>query len=195
MMKTVKAYTRQAGEVLEELSRTGRYRVRESYIRKKNDSISDLYIGLYEWFTKCCRQYMDIPEDCRFPIWLSMHEEYRLRNTEGTVILHLELPEDQVRVISEYAWGYRVNNMYVPLSPEDEKRFNQELIRFGIGNEAELVTGSLGNYYPVLKRQILDSFSRVFTLPPRGPFDELGVCYEIRREWISSVETDTKQMK
>ena len=189
-MKTIKAYTRQAKEALQELEENGVYRVREEYIRAKNDDISNLYIGLYEWFTKNCRRYMEIPADCRFPIWLSMHEEYRLRNTDGTVILHLVLPEDQVRVISEYAWGYRVNNMYVPLSLEDEKRFNAELTRFGIGNEAELVTGSAGNFYPLLKRQIADSFSRVFTLPPRGPFDELGVCYEIRKEWVRSVELE-----
>ena len=138
---------------------------------------------------------MEIPTEFRFPIWLSMHAEMRLRNTENTVCLKLSIPRDRVFVFSEYAWGYRVNQMYVPLSPEDEKAFNQELKRYGIGNEAELVTGSLGNYYPLLKRKILDSFSRVFQLKPRGAFDELGVCFELKREWILAAEEATESYK
>lgn len=187
-MEYLRVYTRQAKEVLEELERTGVYRVKEEYIRKKNDDISDCYLKLYSWFTSRCRNYMEIPEDCFYPIWLSMHDEYRLRNTDQTVSLQLRLPSSQVKVISEYAWGYRVNSMYVPLSPEDERAFNEELERYGIGNESELAEGSLGNYYPLLRKKVRDSFERVFTLSPRGPYDELGVCYEIRQEWIESVE-------
>lgn len=184
------AYTRQAKEVLEELEKNGVYRVKEEYVRLKNDSISDYYIGVYEWLTTECRKCMDIPAECRFPIWLSMHDEYRLRNTEHTVSFRLRIPKSQVRVISEYAWGYRINFLYVPLSKEDEQAFNAELRRYGIGNESELITGSLGNFYPLLKRKIQQSFSRVLTLPPKGPFDELGICYEIRSEWIEAIETE-----
>lgn len=181
-------YTRQDKRVLEAVERDGVYRVKEEFVRAKNDSISDLYIRLYTWLTEELKTRIHVPEGCRFPIWLSMHEEMRLRNTENTVCLKLRIPKDQVYVMSEYAWGYRVNQMYVPESPEDEKSFNEELVRNGIGNEAELVTGQLGNFYPLLKRKILGSFSRVFSLKPRGPFDELGVCYEIRKEWVLDVE-------
>lgn len=194
-MENYIVYTRQDKRVLHTLEETGSYFVREAYVREKNDSISDFYVALYEWFTKECRKYLDIPTEYRFPIWLSMHEEMRLRNTENTVCLKLEIPKDRVFVLSEYAWGYRVNQMYVPLSPEDEKSFNQELKRYGIGNEAELVTGSLGNFYPLLKRRMTDSFSRVFTLQPRGEFDELGVCFELKREWLLDIEEATESYK
>ena len=50
-MEYLRVYTRQAKEVLEELERTGVYRVKEEYIRKKNDDISDCYLKLYSWFT------------------------------------------------------------------------------------------------------------------------------------------------
>ena len=43
-------YTRQSKKVLEELEKTGEYRVKEEYIRMKNDSISEYYLKLYRWF-------------------------------------------------------------------------------------------------------------------------------------------------
>ena len=53
----------------------------------KNDSISEYYLKLYRWFAERCRERIDVPQGCSFPIWLSMHDEYRLRNTEDTVCL------------------------------------------------------------------------------------------------------------
>ena len=184
-------YTRQSKKVLEELENTGVYRVKEEYIRMKNDSISEYYLRLYRWFAERCRERIDVPQGCSFPIWLSMHDEYRLRNTEDTVCLTLRIPGEKVYVISEYAWGFRVNYMYVPFNLEDERAFNEELKRYGIENEMALVTEAFGNYYPMLKKRIIASWDRVFELEPNSPSDELGVCFEIQREWIQNIESLT----
>ena len=69
-------YTRQSKKVLEELENTGVYRVKEEYIRMKNDAISEYYLRLYRWFAERCRERIDVPQGCSFPIWLSMHDEY-----------------------------------------------------------------------------------------------------------------------
>ena len=182
------AYTRQSKKVLAELEHSGAYRVKEEYIRQKNDSISDYYLSLYKWFTDKCREKIKIPENCQYPIWLSMHDEYRLRNTDQTVSFTLKIPRENVLVISEYAWGFRVNFMYVPLNKNDEQSFNQELKRYGIDNEMALVTGPMGNYYPMLRKKIIASRDRVFELTPNSPEDELGVCFELRNEWIQETE-------
>ena len=184
-------YTRQSKKVLEELEKTGEYRVKEEYIRMKNDSISEYYLKLYRWFAERCRERIDVPQGCSLPIWLSMHDEYRLRNTEDTVCFTLRIPREKVHVISEYAWGFRVNYMYVPFNLEDERAFNEELKRYGIENEMALVTESLGNYYPMLKKRIISSWDRVFELEPNSPADELGVCFERQREWIENIESLT----
>ena len=68
-------YTRQSKKVLEELEKTGAYRVKEEYIRMKNDSISEYYLKLYRWFAERCRERIDVPQGYSFPIWLSMHDE------------------------------------------------------------------------------------------------------------------------
>lgn len=181
-------YTRQSYKVLEALERDGLYRVKEEYIRQKNGSIAEYYLKLYQWFAGKCRERILVPEGCEYPIWLSMHDEYRLRNTDQTVSFTLKIPRAEVLVLSEYAWGFRVNYMYVPLDLEDEQAFNRELKRYGIENEMDLSTGSLGNYYPFLKKKITASWDRVFELEPNAPADELGVCFELRKEWIQHIE-------
>ena len=81
-------------------------------------------------------------------IWLSMHDEYRLRNTRIRCASPSGYPGKRFMSFLEYAWGFRVNYMYVPLNLEDERAFNEELKRYGIENEMALATEPLGNYYP-----------------------------------------------
>ena len=131
---------------------------------------------------------MAVPQGDVFPIWLSMHEEYRLRPVEDTCILKLNIPQKYVKVFSEYAWGYRVNYMYMPYDKKDGDDFDRELQRYGIASEASLVTGNEGNYYPLLKRKILNSWDRIFNITPLGPEDELGICFELRPEWLVECE-------
>ena len=45
--ETITLWTRQVPQVWEELEATGVYRVKEEYIRAKNDTISDFYLRLY----------------------------------------------------------------------------------------------------------------------------------------------------
>jgi len=43
----------------------------------------------------------------------------------------------------------------------------------------------------MLKKRIISSWDRVFELEPNSPADELGVCFEIQREWIENIESLT----
>lgn len=48
MKETKTMWTRQVPEVWEELKTKGTYRVKEEYIRRKNDTIADYYLELIE---------------------------------------------------------------------------------------------------------------------------------------------------
>lgn len=93
-------WTRQVSEILEELQETGVYRVKREYIEKKNDTIADFYIELYEWYTREARRYIEIPPELRYPVWLSTSEDNMLQPVENTVILELEIPEGNYLVCS-----------------------------------------------------------------------------------------------
>ena len=49
-------WTRQHEAVWDELQKTGQYIVKKEYIEAKNDTISEFYLELYEWYTKAARK-------------------------------------------------------------------------------------------------------------------------------------------
>ena len=135
-----------------------------------------------------CRSRVNIPDDAKFPIWLALTEEQRLPAAPDTMSLTLEVPEDVLFVLDYDLWGYRVNLWYVPRDAADEKAHNEELKRYGIGNEAALITGELGNHFPAIKRKIQNSWMRTLEAPnPRADLN-VGVIWEILPEWVQEVE-------
>lgn len=186
-MRTVRAWTRQVSQVLDEIESRGVYRVKEEYVRAKNGEIADYYLALYRWYTAHCRRRVEIPPECDLPIWLAVSEEQRLPPAPGTVSFTLDIPEDRIVVLDIDKWGYRVNYMYVPTDPEDERRHNEELKRLGIGSEASLISTGKGNFYPLMKQKIIKSWDRIFS-PSADPACNVGTIWEIRPEWIREVE-------
>ena len=180
-------WTRQVSEMLGEIKDYGVYKVKEEYIRKKNDTISDYYLKLYKWFTGEAKKYVAVKGD--YPIWLSVADEFRLRPVEGTVTLKLRVPSKEVLLCNYDAWGYTVNYFYVPLDEADKARHKDELTKNGLVSDDELFLTSKGNFYPLLKREVVKSWERIFTLKPT----DLNAClvavtWEIKKEWIEEAE-------
>lgn len=180
-------WTRQVSEILGEIKDYGVYKVKEEYIRKKNDTISDYYLKLYKWFTGEAKKHIDVKGD--YPIWLSVGDEFRLRPVEGTVTLKLRVPSKEVLLCNYDAWGYTVNYFYVPLDEADKARHKDELTKNGLVSDDELFLTSKGNFYPLLKREVVKSWERIFTLKPTNLKACLvAVTWEIKKEWIEEVE-------
>lgn len=186
--ETITLWTRQVPEVWEELERTGTYHVKEEYIRIKNDTIADYYLGLYRWYTNEARKYIDIPKELEYPVWLSVTDEMMLQLVENTIILKLEVPKEKVLMANMEAWGYVVNYWYIPLNDEDAKKHAEELKYYGVTEEDTLISTSKGNFYPTLKRKILSSWKRVFTMPPANNNDAVATVWEIKKEWVKEVQ-------
>jgi hypothetical protein len=180
-------WTRQVSEILGEIKDYGVYKVKEEYIRKKNDTISDYYLKLYKWFTDEAKKYVDVKGE--YPIWLSVADEFRLRPVEDTVTLKLRVPSKEVLLCNYDAWGYTVNYFYVPLDEADKARHKEELTKNGLVSDDELFLTSKGNFYPLLKREVVKSWERIFTLKPTDLKACLvAVTWEIKKEWIEEVE-------
>ena len=179
-------WTRQAAAIEEELEKNGIYRAKKEYIEKKNDTISEFYLRLYRWYTKEAAKYIETSGE--YPIWLSLSEDNMLQPVEGTVILEVEIPADRYLLCNYDAWGYIVNYFYVPLDEADRVRHTNELRRYGIGSDDELLLTNKGNFYPLLKREVQQSWSRAFTLKPGNM--EMGLvatAWEIRKEWVREI--------
>ena len=126
---------------------------------------------------------MPRPDGVEFPVWVSLSRESMLQLVEGSVVLTLRVPEEALLITDVERWGYRVNQWYIPLDQEDERRHNSELKRYGIASESAIIDSDKGNFYPLLRRKIVDSWERLFTCPPRCGDMAQAALWELRREW------------
>lgn len=186
-MSMRQVWTRQHPQVLRTLEQGMVYRVREEHIRAKNDTISDYYLELYRWYTRQGSRCVPAPEGVEFPIWVSLTTASMLQPVEGSAVLTLEVPEEQLLITDMNKWGYRVNYWYIPTDPEDERRHEAELKRCGIVNQTALIQTDKGNFYPLLRRKIVESWRRLFACPPAKPADAQGTLWELRPEWLREV--------
>lgn len=182
----VKLWTRQDKRILEDLKSTGVYRVKKEYILEKMDTMSDYYLGLYDWYSRQASRIVERPPGVYYPIWLSTSDDYMLQPTQDTLILSLEVDKSQVVFFDVNKWGYVVNHFYLPRDEEDEKNHALELERYGITNEAALISGDLGNFYPLLKNKIIKSWDRLFDEPSKNSLMQ-ATLWEIKESWILDI--------
>lgn len=183
----MRVWTRQDRNVMEEIEQKGYYICKEEYINKKMENFSDYYKKLYKWYTDRAEKIVPKPcESIKYPVWVSIDEEMQLRPVEGTVILELEVDEDKVVITDMEKWGYVVNFFYLPKDRADLAKHDEELKKYGIGDESALIMGNKGNFYPLMKQKIEKSWERLFE-PYLLSEVRQGTLWKIRKEDIKSV--------
>ena len=85
------------------------------------------------------------------------------------------------------AWDYRVNYWYIPENEADAQKHRAELKKYGLASDDELFLTDKGNFYPLLKRKVEDSWKRVFSLSEATGQKSVATAWELRREWIRKV--------
>lgn len=85
MCEKIKVWTRQHENILDVLDKEGRYIVKKEYIVNKLDTISNFFLDVYSWYTKKAKDIVLKPEDCIYPIWVSLNSNFGLQHVEGIV--------------------------------------------------------------------------------------------------------------
>ena len=181
----VKVWTRQHKNVLKTLKEKGVYRVKERYIRKKLDDCADIYLDVYRWLRNEAAKRMEISEELKYPIWLSVEEELKLPEAEGMVFFELEIPRDQIMIFDMMKWDYIVNYLYLPKNREDRKRFKKKLEKYNINVESDIY---LQDFYPRLKREMTSSWKRLFDPEIELSDQKVAVSWELKEEWVVDYE-------
>lgn len=176
--------TRQDPAVLDELMNSGTYIVKEEYVRGKYTTITDHYAPLYRMLTTMARRHIVIPDHAQYPIWLCPYGAGALPHAEGTVTLTFDIPDGQYLIANDEVWEHMINHLYYPVDEADELAHEAELARYGIFSSASLISGSAGNFYPLLKQKILKSWERVYTTSPDDPVHINGLAWHLKREWL-----------
>lgn len=176
-------YTAQADPVLQAIERDGTCFSNTDFVRKKYEDCSDIFLTAYKWYAKEAKQIVPLPDGAQLPYW-AFEKEYNMFVAEGLTILKLEVPADQVILFDMEDWNQILRLEYIG---NDKENFDKELRKNGVSS----VDAVLGNFYPVLKRKIMDSWKVLFKNDrklkagnPDGIRNVQAGLWEIKKEWI-----------
>lgn len=181
---TIKVWTAQADIVVETLRQTGIYQVRRRFIQQKYGELAPLFLTAYDWFVQQYARRIPPPPGAEYGIWVYTDPRGIANYGPGDSILELEVPADQLVLMDQTKWNRILNLTYLPQDPADNARFHEELARQGITQAHKAVST---NFYPLLKREIIASWDRLFNGEPIEPIHQFSALWEIRREWITRI--------
>ncbi|MDO5689270.1 MAG: DUF3841 domain-containing protein [Tissierellia bacterium] len=184
MTDRITVWTKQHERMLQELEETGRYTAKSRYVRLDLGELAPLVIFAYEWLAANTPNQENRPEDAQTPIWISLTQDSRMSLTPGTVLLELSIDPEIVTPINIGKWGAILNYSYIPKDPVDAKAHNELLAQQGINDAKAVMTP----FYPVIKRQVTQSWKRLFDESVSLGVDSYyGNIWEVRREWITQI--------
>lgn len=176
-------WTKQYRDILKVLDEKGRYIVKKEYIIAKMEEHAGLYLDVYNWFFSRAAACLPAPPDVRYPVWVSLQEEEKIGNSDGNVLLELSVGEDDLMVLDLEKWGRIVNYLYIPRDAADAEAHEAMLARYGIDDTAAYMSP----FYPSVKQKIIKSWDRLFDETIRLGQIEVGILWEVKREWIKAV--------
>lgn len=183
MAETVRVWTKQHENILDNLARDGRHIVRKEYIVLKMEDHAGLYLDVYDWFYHAAGKLLPPPQDVKYPVWVSLTREGKIENSPGNVELELLVPRAELLTFDIDKWGRIVNYMYVPASKEDEAEHEALLAKYGVDD----CTAYMQPFYPNIKRKIIKSWDRLFDESIILSQMRTGTIWEIKKEWIVDI--------
>lgn len=184
MGKKIKLWTRQDERILDILDKDERYIARKEYIIEKMDTCADVYLDVYGWYAKKAETIVPKPKDVNYPIWVSLKSDYMLQPTDGAVILELMVDKSLVIIMDTLKWDYIVNYWYIPESKEDQLNHDKLLKKYGLSDDSSIY---MSNFYPHLKKELINSWDRLFDDSYSLSKDKQGTIWEVKKEWISKI--------
>ena len=172
---------------LDQLKKHGVYRVRREYIEEQFEDIAEYYISLYTWFTQKAAQIVPKPADVEFPVWCSISEDYMLRPIEDTVVYVLEIPKKETLYFDSVKWDWVLNHLYIPKDGEDLIRYREQLKQKGFKDAHSFIDGKYASSYPLERKEVMDSWMRVFNIEEWNPFRVQANIWEIKEEQIREI--------
>lgn len=183
MGKKVKVWTKQHANILTDLAKNERYIVKKEYIQQKMGDYAQSYLDVYNWYRKAAEKIVPAPSDVEYPIWVSLNEHEKIGNSDGNVLLEIEVDEDFLITMDIDKWGRIVNYMYIPQSEADQAEHDKLIESYSTSD----CLAYMSPFFPVIKKKIQKSWDRLFddsfTLSPV----KVGTLWEIRKEWILNV--------
>lgn len=183
-MSEITVWTKQNRAVLDQLDAAGRFIADERYMRSELEDTADIMLFVYRWLAGHMPSASERPDDVNFPVWVSFEKEAAMFSEPGYAVLELKVSDEQVTKLNIAKWTRVTNYSYIPLNEEDEAYHNRLMSDLGIDNVRAVMT----QFYPELKRKIINSWDRLFDDDiSLGSDNCYGLLWEVKKEWVQEV--------
>lgn len=184
MVNTMRVWTKQHENMLEELLDTGRYTAKKQYAAGDLTDQAYLMLEAYDWLVKNGPQSDKRPEDAAYPVWLSFSRRTAMLMEKNMVLLELEVDPSRLTFIDIEKWTSILNYSYIPANQADMRRHRELLNAYGVSDVKAYMT----QFYPEIKREIRESWGRLFVEGiPENLEAYYGNIWEVKKEWLVQV--------
>lgn len=182
----IRLFTAQAQVVLDAIERDGRSRVKREFVQRKYGSEAWVFQQAYSFFAQNAPRYVERPDGAESGIWCFRDWHWAVAGT-GCKLIELAVPRENAVLFDLRIWNRMLNLEYIGADEADQASFEQRIAGMGMKSAAEAFSTS---FYPVVKREILQSWQRLFASAENCPdsYVQAGL-WELRKEWIVSVQS------
>ena len=180
-------YSSQSQTVWGILHRDGVCFSKREYVQQKYEESAPIFLTVYDWFCSQAQKLLPRPEGAEYPYW-AFRDLYSVSGSPDNQIRQLQVPAQEGIYFDVYDWNRLLTLQYLGENQEDEANFRRTLQEYGVRRPADVM---LTNFYPDLKRQVLESWKRLFRHHARIlAGDDTGVgsvqaaLWQLREEWI-----------
>ena len=183
----VKLFSPQAEAVWQAVENEGTAFSRREYVIKKYEESAGVFLAAYDAYVREAERIVPRPDDEAYPYWAFASEDL-VDRSGGLRVMRLRVPLEEAVFFDQYDWYKVLRLSYIGETDKDEEAFARGLEMRGIRDSSEAV---LRPFYPDVKRQITESWKRLFRHDPAiRNGDTSGVravqagLWQIKKEWL-----------
>lgn len=184
MSDSIRLWTGQQPIAWEALNRDGVYHVKWKYVSQKYGDTAWSFRIAYAFLAQAAQARGLCPPGSQSAIWLYGDPAWICQD-ETTRLLCLDIPAKRVLTFDLRLWTRILNLEYLGTDPEDEAHFQQELEHLGLYSTLPTFQTP---FYPVQKRQIQASWSRLLQADGIPAAYLQAAVWELRQEWLVAIE-------
>lgn len=154
---TVTMYTCQTKTVLDTVERDSVSYVKQEYIDQKYQETAWIFREAYGFFISRAAKLLEKPESAQSPVWL-FHDSRWAKPDQNSSRLKLRVPLEELLLFDLRKWN-RILNLDLIGTGEEERKFEEELHRWGIMHSSDLFRNS---FYPMQKNRVKNSWNLLF---------------------------------
>ena len=179
-------YALQSDPVIEAIKKDGVCFSKKKYVENKYVESATVFTTAYSWFVNEASKFSKKPEGAEYPYW-AFKDLYNVDQANGGNVLKLEVPLDEVVLFDVRDWNRIMCLKYLGKDEKEEAAFREKIAPYGVLETKIMLT----NFYPDLKREVMDSWQNLFRnedkLKKGEDVTKNGIqagLWQIKKEWI-----------